>query len=54
MKRSRVGDEQIIAVIKENEAGAKVDEPCRRHDIGTATVCSWRKTFGGMAASDAK
>ncbi|MEO0624967.1 MAG: transposase [Pseudomonadota bacterium] len=61
MKRSRFSDEQIIAVIKENEAGAKVDELCRRHGISTATFYSWRTSrsgareawFGGMEASDA-
>lgn len=54
MKRSRFSDEQIIAIVKENEAGAKVDELCRRHGISTATFYAWRKKFGGMEASDAK
>ncbi|MEL7304118.1 MAG: transposase [Pseudomonadota bacterium] len=54
MKRSRFSDEQIIAVIKENEAGAKVDELCRKHGISSATFYAWRKKFGGMEASDAK
>lgn len=54
MKRSRFSDEQIIAVIKENEAGARVDDLCRRHGISSATFYAWRKKFGGMEASDAK
>lgn len=54
MKRSRFSDERLIAVLKENEAGARVDEPCRRHGISTATFYAWRKKFGGMEASDAK
>jgi putative transposase len=54
MKRSRYTDEQVIAVLKENEAGAKVDEVCRRHGISSATFYGWRKKFGGMEASDAK
>nr|ADI18736.1 transposase and inactivated derivatives [uncultured Rhizobiales bacterium HF4000_32B18] len=54
MKRSRFSDEQIIAIIKENEAGAKVDELCRRHGISSATFYAWRKKLGGMEASDAK
>ena len=37
MKRKRFTEEQIIAVLKENEAGAKVDELCRRHGISSAT-----------------
>ncbi|MEO1532888.1 MAG: transposase [Pseudomonadota bacterium] len=54
MKRSRFSDEKIIAVLKENEAGAKVDELCRKHGISSATFYAWRKKFGGMEASDAK
>lgn len=54
MKRSRFSDEQIIAALKENEAGARVDELCRRHGISSATFYAWRKKFGGMEASDAK
>lgn len=54
MKRSRFSDEQVIAILKENEAGARVDELCRRHGISSATFYAWRKKFGGMEASDAK
>jgi putative transposase len=54
MKRSRFSDEQIIAVLKENEAGIRVDELCRRHGISPATFYAWRKKLGGMEASDAK
>ena len=53
MKRSRFSDEQIIAMLKENEAGAKVDEICRRHGVSGATFYAWRKKFGGMEPSDA-
>lgn len=54
MKRIRFTEEQIIGVLKENEAGAKVDDVCRRHGISQATFYAWRKKFGGMEASDAK
>ncbi len=54
MKRSRFSDEQVITILKENEAGARVDELCRRHGISSATFYAWRKKFGGMDASDAK
>lgn len=54
MKRSRFSDQQIIGVLKENEAGAKVDELCRRHGISSATFYAWRKKFGGMEVSDAR
>lgn len=54
MKRRRFTDEQIIAVLKENEAGARVDDLCRRHGISSATFYAWRKKLGGMQASDAR
>ena len=54
MKRKRFTEEQIIAVLKENEAGAKVDDLCRRHGISSAAFYTWRKKYGGMDASEAK
>lgn len=48
MKRKRFTDEQIIGVLKRSEAGAKTDDICCRHGICSATVCTWRKTYGGM------
>lgn len=54
MKRKRFSEEQIIAVLKENEAGGKVDDLCRRHGISTATFYAWRWKYGGMDASEAK
>lgn len=54
MKRKRFSEEQIIAVLKENEAGAKVDDLCRRRGISTATFYAWRRKYGGMDASEAK
>jgi len=54
MKRKRFTEEQIIGVLKEIEAGAKIDEICRRHGISSATFYSWRKKYGGMVAGDAK
>ncbi len=54
MKRSRFSEEKIIGVLKEHEAGAKVDELCRRHGISSATFYTWRKRYAGMEASEAK
>jgi len=54
MKHKRFSDEQVISVLKEHEAGAKVDDICRRHAISPATFYTWRKKYGGMEASDTK
>jgi len=51
MKTSRFSDSQIIAVLKQAEAGSPVPELCREHGISSATFCKWRSKFGGMDAS---
>ena len=48
MKRRRFSEEKIIGVLKEHEAGAKVDELCRRHGSSSATFDTWRKRYAGM------
>ena len=54
MKRSRFTEEQIIAVLKEHELGAKTADVCRKHGISEATFYNWKSKFGGMDASEAK
>ena len=54
MKRSRFSEEQIIAILKEQEAGAKTVDVCRRHGISDATFYKWKSKYGGLEASDAK
>ena len=54
MKRSRFSDEQIIAMLRENEAGAKVDDICRRHGVSGATFYVWRKKYAGLMPSEMK
>ena len=54
MRTSRFTDEQIIAIVREYEAGAKLAELCRRHGVSPATFYKWRAKYGGMAVSDAK
>lgn len=54
MKRKRFTEEQIIGVLKENEAGAKVEDLCRRHGISSATFYNWRKKYGGLEVNEAR
>ena len=51
MKKSRFSDSQIIAVLKQAEAGTPVPELCRTQGISSATFYKWRSKFGGMDAS---
>ncbi len=54
MKRKRFTEEQIIQVLKEHEAGAKVPDLAHRHGFAEATFYRWKSQFGGMEVSDAK
>jgi len=51
MKRSRFSDSQILAILKQAEAGTPVPELCREHGISNATFYNWRSKYGGMDAS---
>lgn len=54
MKRSRFSEEQIIAILKEQEAGAPTADVCRRHGVSSATFYKWKAKFGGLEVSEAK
>jgi putative transposase len=54
MKRIRFTEEQIIAVLREHDAGAKTADLARKHGISEATLYNWKARYGGMDVSDAK
>lgn len=54
MRRSRFSDEQIIAIVKEQEAGAKTADLCRRHGVSDATFYKWKSKYGGLEVSEAR
>jgi putative transposase len=54
MKRSRFKEEQIIAILREQEAGSPTADVCRKHGVSSATFYKWKAKFGGLDVSDAK
>ena len=54
MKRSRFTEEQIIGILKEQEAGMPTAEVCRKHGISSATFYKYKAKYGGMDVSDAR
>ena len=54
MKGSRFSEEQIIGILREQEAGAKTQEVCRRHGISDATFYKWKAKYGGLDVSEAR
>lgn len=54
MKAKRYTEEQIIAVLKEGEAGAKVSDLCRNYGMSDATYYNWRSKYAGMSVSDVR
>jgi putative transposase len=54
MKRSRFSDEQIVAVLHEWEAGAKLPDLVRRHGVTEQTLYRWKKKYGGLQGTEAK
>lgn len=54
MRKSRFTEEQIIGMIKEQEAGMPTAEVCRKHGVSTASFYKFKAKYGGMDVSDAR
>jgi len=54
MKQNRFTESQIVSILKQQEAGAKVMDICRDHGISDATFYNWKAKYGGMAPSQLK
>jgi len=54
MKRKRFSEEQIIAILKEHEAGVATADLCRKHGMSSASLYAWKAKYGGLDVSDAK
>jgi putative transposase len=54
MRPSRFNEEQIIAILREQEGGSATADVCRKHGISSATFYKWKGKYGGLEVSDAR
>ena len=52
--KKRFSEEQIITILKETEAGIKINDVCRKHNVAKQTIYAWKAKFGGMNVSEAQ
>lgn len=54
MRKSRLSESQIVAILKEGDAGVPVAEICRKSGISTALYYQWKSKFGGVSVNELK
>jgi putative transposase len=54
MMRNRFNEEQIIGILRDQEAGLGTADVCRKHGISSATLYKWKDKYGGLQVSDAR
>ena len=54
MKKSRFTEDQIVGILKEQEAGVAVAELCRKHGVSSPTFYKWKAKYGGLEVSEAR
>lgn len=54
MKKSKFTESQIVAILREGEAGVPVADICRKHGISAATYYNWKSKYAGVAVSELK
>jgi putative transposase len=52
--KKRFSEEQIIFILKEADAGTKITDLCRKHNVSSATYYKWKAKFGGMSVTEAQ